>query len=229
MFPDPFVASGKIPPFRRHLDRWRRALLVAPWRGFSPKNGWRLQMWECPACFILFDCRAITFITGLILGMVMDISSVKHMKHLLLTWGRLRVCPTNFNPKCSRIELKMTETEQSNCIDQSAPFVMQLALRLCFCQMPIASITNGFTETLNCSGGVTRQNPPNPPEREARASTEGKKRVVGGKTPLYTIKSAATTWLPKHLRWHDNRSYDVLNFLKRWGHSSGHPEEPREI
>ena len=51
----------------------------------------------------------------------------------------------------------MTETEQSNCIDQSAPFAMQLALRLCFCQMPIASITNGFTETLNCSGGVTRQ------------------------------------------------------------------------
>ena len=50
--------------------------------------------------------------------------------------------------KCSRIELKMTETEQSNCIGQSAPFVMQLALRLCFCQMPIASITNGFTETL---------------------------------------------------------------------------------
>ena len=64
--------------------------------------------------------------------------------------------------KCSRIELKMTETEQSNCIDQSAPFVMQLALRLCLCQMPIASITNGFTETLNCSGGVTRQNPPTP-------------------------------------------------------------------
>ena len=89
---------------------------------------------------------------------------------------------------CSRIELKMTETEQSNCISQSAPFVMQLALRLCFCQMPIASITNGFTETLNCSGGVTRQNPPNPPEREARASKERKKRVVGGKTPLYTIK-----------------------------------------
>ena len=64
--------------------------------------------------------------------------------------------------KCSRIELKMTETEQSNCIDQSAPFAMQLALRLCFCQMPIASITNGFTETLNCSGGVTRQKPPTP-------------------------------------------------------------------
>ena len=77
---------------------------------------------------------------------------------------------------CSRVELKMTETEQSNCIDQSAPFVMQLALRLCLCQMPIASITNGFTETLNCSGGVTRQNPPNPPEREARASKKGKKR-----------------------------------------------------
>lgn len=131
--------------------------------------------------------------------------------------------------KCSRIELKMTETEQSNCIDQSAPFVMQLALRLCFCQMPIASITNGFTETLNCSGGVTRQNPPNPPEREARASKERKKRVVGGKTPLYTIKSAATTWLPKDLRWRESRSYDVLNFLKRWGHSSGHPEGPREI
>ena len=130
----------------------------------------------------------------------------------------------------SRIELKMTETEQSNCIDQSAPFVMQLALRLCLCQMPIASITNGFTETLNCSGGVTRQNPPNPPEREARASKKGKKRgVVGGKTPLYTIKSAATTWLPKDLRWRENRSYDVLNFLKKWGHSSGHPEEPREI
>jgi hypothetical protein len=106
-FPDPFVAtSGKIPPFRRHLDRWRRALLVAPWRGFSPKNGWRLQMWECPACFILFDCRAITFITGLILGMVMDISSVKHMKHLLLTWGRLRVCPKNFNPKYLSNRLK---------------------------------------------------------------------------------------------------------------------------
>ena len=131
--------------------------------------------------------------------------------------------------KCSRIELKMTETEQSNCIGQSAPFVMQLALRLCFCQMPIASITNGFTETLNCSGGVTRQNPPNPPEREARASKERKKRVAGGKTPLYTIKSAATTWLPKDLRWRESRSYDVLNFLKRWGHSSGHPEEPREI
>ena len=130
---------------------------------------------------------------------------------------------------CSRIELKMTETEQSNCIGQSAPFVMQLALRLCFCQMPIASITNGFTETLNCSGGVTRQNPPNPPEREARASKERKKRVVGGKTPLYTIKSAATTWLPKDLRWRESRSYDVLNFLKRWGHSSGHPEGPREI
>ena len=76
---------------------------------------------------------------------------------------------------CSRIELKMTETEQSNCIGQSAPFVMQLALQLCFCQMPIASITNGFTETLKCSGGVTRQNPPNPPERVARASKEGKK------------------------------------------------------
>ena len=130
---------------------------------------------------------------------------------------------------CSRIELKMTETEQSNCIGQSAPFVMQLALRLCFCQMPIASITNGFTETLNCSGGVTRQDPPNPPEREARASKERKKRVVGGKTPLYTIKSAATTWLPKDLRWRESRSYDVLNFLKRWGHSSGHPEGPREI
>ena len=130
---------------------------------------------------------------------------------------------------CSRIELKMTETEQSNCIGQSAPFVMQLALRLCFCQMPIASITNGFTETLNCSGGVTRQNPPNPPERVARASKERKRRVVGGKTPLYTIKSAATTWLPKDLRWRESRSYDVLNFLKRWGHSSGHPEGPREI
>ena len=78
---------------------------------------------------------------------------------------------------CSRIELKMTETEQSNCIDQSAPFAMQLALRLCFCQMPIASITNGFTETLNCSGGVTRQKPPNPPERAARAS---KKRKIEG-------------------------------------------------
>ena len=51
---------------------------------------------------------------------------------------------------------------------------MQLALRLCFCQMPIASITNGFTETLNCSGGVTRQKPPNPPERAARASKKGK-------------------------------------------------------
>ena len=129
---------------------------------------------------------------------------------------------------CSRIELKMTETEQSNCIGQSAPFVMQLALRLCFCQMPIASITNGFTETLKCSGGVTRQNPPNPPERVARASKERKKRVVGGKTPLYTRKSAATTWLPKDLRWRESRSYDVLNFLKRWGHSSGHPEGPRE-
>ena len=28
---------------------------------------------------------------------------------------------------------------------------------------------NGFTETLKCSGGVTRQKPPNPPERSARA------------------------------------------------------------
>ena len=103
------------------------------------------------------------------------------------------------NIKCSRIELKMTETEQSNCINQSAPFVMQLALRLCLCQMPIASITNGFTETLTCSGGVTRQNPPNPPEREARASKKGKRGVVGGKTPLYTRKSAATTWLQRTL------------------------------
>ena len=146
-----------------------------------------------------------------------------------LQGGFLKLGYPQIIQKCSRIELKMTETEQSNCIGQSAPFVMQLALRLCFCQMPIASITNGFTETLNCSGGVTRQNPPNPPEREARASKERKKRVVGGKTPLYTIKSAATTWLPKDLRWRESRSYDVLNFLKRWVHSSGHPEGPREI
>ena len=60
--------------------------------------------------------------------------------------------------KCSRIELKMTETETKQLQRSVSTFAMQLALRLCFCQMPNASITKVVSsETLKCSGGVTRQ------------------------------------------------------------------------
>ena len=87
---------------------------------------------------------------------------------------------------------------------------------------------NGFTETLKCSGGVTRQKPPNPPERSARAVVEEKQGCRWENTTVHQ-KVSRNHLAPKDLRWHDGRSYDVLNFLKKWGHASGHPEEPTGI
>ena len=100
---------------------------------------------------------------------------------------------------CSRIELKMTETETKQLQRSVSTFAMQLALRLCFCQMPNASITKVVSsETLKCSGGVTRQIHPTRPSVKL-AQGKGITGVVGGRTPLYTRKSAATTWLERTL------------------------------
>ena len=87
---------------------------------------------------------------------------------------------------------------------------------------------NGFTETLKCSGGVTRQKPPNPPERSACAVVEEKQGCRWGNTTVHQ-KVSRNHLAPKDLRWHDGRSYDVLNCLKKWGHASGHPEQPTGI
>ena len=67
--------------------------------------------------------------------------------------------------KCSRIELKMTETNKATASISQHLLLCSWLCGCVLCQMPIASITNGFTETLNCSGGVTRQNPPTPKRR----------------------------------------------------------------
>ena len=83
---------------------------------------------------------------------------------------------------------------------------------------------NNFTEVLKCSGGVTRQNPPNP--AGAFGSRVENPRGQGGITPLYQ-KVSRNHQAPKDLRWHHHRSYDALNFWIQLGRQSGHPEEPK--
>ena len=57
---------------------------------------------------------------------------------------------------------------------------------------------SGFIRNSQCSGGVTRQIHPT---RRSIKLAQGKRitGVVGGRTPLYTRKSAATTWLQRTL------------------------------
>ena len=84
------------------------------------------------------------------------------------------------------------------------------------------------SETLKCSGGVTRQIHPT---RRSVKLAQGKNDNMGCRWENTTVhkKVSRNHLAPKDLRWRDSRSYDVLNFPKVWGRSTGHPEEPTEI
>ena len=106
---------------------------------------------------------------------------------------------------CVRIELKMTGN--GNKATASVRLHLLLCSWLCGCvsvrcQSHLSQ--NGFTETLKCSGGVTRQKPPNPPERSARAVMKEKQGCRWENTTVHQ-KVSRNHLAPKDLRWHNGR------------------------
>ena len=84
----------------------------------------------------------------------------------------------------------------SNCIRRPGPFAMQLALRLCFCLMPIASISTSSQKIRNA---VVVSHVKIHPTRQSVKLARGKSERLRWDKNHCIRKSAATTWLQRTL------------------------------
>ena len=116
---------------------------------------------------------------------------------------------------CSRIELKMTETETKQLHQYVCTFCYAVGFAAVFLSDANCIYHKMVSQKLWNAVVVSHvKKPPNPPERSARAIMKEKQGCRWENTTVHQ-KVSRNHLAPKDLRWHNGRSYDVSNFLKR--------------